>query len=413
MSSDVPSSTSSAPPFRGEDTFVESPEAFDDYEAPVPATMREQAQAVLVDRLGDADATTATAYACGTVGVQADQTHYSEGFGLLMPLPQGLAVAARRADTARVVFEGSTQTWGVDAAEPPLWVTAAHRILQELLAGQPVEVAVVNTIPGACRDGALAALAVALMRVVRALDVPTAVHLERVEALRDDLVPLLAGEIGNALDQPYSTAYLLATFAGPDPGFTLVDTATHEHLPVETEARTALRWAVLDPQAPAPRSPDFHRRRQTQADEALTHLRARGFEGLEAFRDLEHRDLERAVAALPSALAPVVRHLVTENRRVQKHVAAMRRSDWQMIGALLLMSHASQRDDWTGTSDAIDAVVTEAERHTHDSLYGACMAGRSGAVLVTGRPNNFTRGLRHLVDAVEPVLGHSPRILVP
>jgi galactokinase len=267
--------------------------------------------------------------------------------------------------------------------------------------------------PETCRDGFLAALAVALMRVVRRLDVPPTVNLDHVESLRDVLVPLLAGEIGTVLDQPYSTAYLLATFAGPDPAFTLVDTATREHLPVATEARTALQWAVLDVRAQAPRSPDFHRRRREQATEALEHLRAGGFAGLDAFRDLEHRDLERAAEAVPSALAPVVRHLVTENRRVQKQVAAMRRSDWQMIGALLLMSHASQRDDWGGTHDAADAVVEEAETRTHDGLYGACMTGRSGAVLLTGWPDNFERGLQHLANAVESALGHPPRILAP
>lgn len=413
MTSDVPSSLSSVPPSRREDAFVEAPETLDAYDAPDRAVMRKRAQAVLGDQLDDAEAVMATAYACGTVGVQADQTHYSDGFGLLMPLQQGVAVAARRADATRVVSEGEGQGWGVDADEPPLWVTAVHRVLQELLADQSVEVAVVSTVPEVCRDGALSALAVALVRLVRRLDVPTAVGLDSVADVRDDLVPLLAGELGAALDEPYSTAYLLAAFAGPDPAFTLVDTTTREHLPVETEARTALRWAVVDPISPVPRSPDFHRRRQDQARVALKRLRNHGFEGLESFRDLQHRDLERAVEGLPSGLAPVARHLVTENRRVQKHVAAMRRSDWQMIGALLVMSHASQRDEWGGTHKAADAVVEEAKTRTQDGFYGACMTSRTGAVLVVGRANNFERGLRHLVDAVEPVLGHAPRILVP
>lgn len=413
MTSDVLSSTSSVPPVRDHDPFVEGPETFDTYDAPDRAAMTERARTVLVNRLGDAALPPSTAYACGVLGVQADQTHYSEGFGLLMPLQQGVAVAARWADAPRVVFEGSERSWGGDAEEPPPWVTAVHRILQELMAGQPVEVAIVNTIPGMCRDGALAALAVALVRVVRRLDAPTAIELDSVADVRDELVPLLAGEIGAVLDQPYSTAYLLAAFAGPDPAFTLVDTTTREHLPVGTGARTALQWAVLDPGGTGPRSPDVHRRRAEQAEAALKQLRANGFEGISSFRDLEHRDLERAVEVLPSALAPLARHLVTENGRVQKHVAAMRRSDWQMIGALLLMSHASQRDDWAGTNEAADTVVEEAESRTHDGLYGACMTDRSGAVLVTGRPNNFGQRLRRLVDSVEPALGDAPRILAP
>jgi galactokinase len=412
MASDA-SSSSHAPPFEQDAAFVDGPDHFAEYEAPDRATLRERARDVLLDRLDASNAPLSTAYACGTVGVQADQTHYSDGFGLFMPLQQGIAVAARPADTTRVVFDGAEQTWDAETSDLPPWATVVHRILQELLAGASIEVGVVSTIPGRCQDGYLASLAVALIRVVRRLDVPPTVDLDHVESLRDALVPLLAGEIGAVLDQPYSTAYLLATFAGADTAFTLVDTTTREHLPVETEGRSALEWAVLDPQGPAPRLAEFHRTRQQQAEEALDQLRARGFAELEAFRDLEHRDLERAEKILSDTLRPVVRHLVTENGRVQKQVAAMRRSDWQMIGALLLMSHASQRDDWEGTSDAADAVVRATENQTHGGLYGASMTGRSGAVLVTGRPNAFEDELHHLVDALESTLGHSPRILRP
>jgi galactokinase len=412
MASDDPTSTPATPPFRPNDAFVEAPETFDTYEAPDRAAMTERARTALVNQLGHGEALIATAYACGTIGVLADQTHYSEGYGLLMPLQQGVAVAVRPADAPRVVLEGENQAWGSEE-QRPLWVTAVYRILQELLSDPSIEVAVASTIPSVCRDGALAALAVALVRVVRRLNMPTAVDLDRVADVRDELVPLLAAELGTVIDQPYSTAYLLATFADPDPPFTLVDTSTREHLPVNTAGRTALRWALIDPVNAEPRSPAFHRGRRRQAETALERLRAGAFEGLGAFRDLEHRDLKRVEEVLSSDLAPVARHLVTENRRVQKHVAAMRRADWQMTGALLLMSHASQRDDWTATPEAADAVVKAVETRTHESLYGACMTGRSGAVLVTGPPDNFERGLRHLVATLAPMLGHTPRILAP
>ncbi|MFB6249705.1 MAG: hypothetical protein ABEL97_14160 [Salinibacter sp.] len=413
MSSDAPSATTPRPPFLAEETFVDAPEDVGAH-APVGRdVLRRRAQEVLTDRMGPAGAPTATAYACGTVGVQADQIHYSDGFGLFLPLRQGVAVAARPAEAPKITFAGTDDVWTDERTSPPPWTLAARRVLQALLAGRPVEVAVVSTVPGACQDGYLAALAVALTRVVRTLDVPTAVDLDRVESLRDELVPLLATEIGTAFGQPYGAGSVVATFAGAAPAFTLVDTTTREHLPVETEARRALRWAVLDPVAPARRAAAFHRRRQAQADEALRILRANGFDDLEAFRDLEHRALETAVTVLPSALRPVVRHLVTENRRVQKHVAAMRQGDWQMIGALLLMSHASQRDRWQGTPEAADALVAEAESRSHDGLYGACMTGRAGAVLVAGRPQTFGHELRRLVDAARARRGAAPRILVP
>jgi galactokinase len=413
MSPDSSLSATPLPPFLSTEAFVADSEQFEAYKAPEEDALQRRARTLLSERMGTADIPVSTAYACGTVGVQADQTHYSDGFGLFLPLQHGVAVAARYADTTRITFAGAEETWTDDTNAPPPWLVAVRRILQELLAEQQVEVAVASTVPGVCRDGYLAALAVAVMRVVRALDVSTAIDLNSVQSLRDDLVPLLAGEIGSALNMPYSTGYLLATFGGPEPPFTLVDTTTREHLPVETEARTALRWAVLDPRASAPQSAKFHRKRQAQAREALRRLRENGFDRLTSFRELEHRDLEDAVAVLPDALHAVVRHLVTENRRVQKHVAAMRRSDWQMIGALLLMSHASQRDQWTGTSTAVNRMVAEAESRTHDGLYGACMTGRSGAVLVAGRPSTFERELHRLSAEIADAHGHAPEILAP
>jgi len=397
---DAAPAPTSLPPFLADEAFVEAPESLDNEPALSAEALQQRARDRLVDRMGPAEGPVVTGYACGTVGVQADQTHYSDGFGLFLPLPQGVAVAARSAEAARVTFAGSggAESSNPDPASP--WRTAVLRILQELAADQPVEVEVVSTVPGACRDGYLAALSVALMRAVRDLDVSTTVDLESVQYLRDDLVPVLAAEIGAALDQPFSEGYLLATFAGREPAFTLVDTATREHLPVETEARTALQWAVLDPGPQSLRPPSFHHRRQAQAEEALRVLRRNGLTGLEAFRDLEHRDLERAAEVLPTALRPVARHLVTENRRVQKHVAAMRGNDWQMIGALMLMSHASQRDHWKSSPEASDWLVEEAERRPYDGLYGACMTGRAGAVLVTGRPQNVGSELHRLVDAV-------------
>ena len=413
MSSDAPSATTPLPPFLAEEAFVDAPDNADEYAPPGRDVLQRRAREVLVDRMGPSDVPTATAYACGTVGVQADQIHYSDGFGLFLPLRQGVAVAVRPAEALRVTFAGTDDVWTDESASPPPWALVVRRVLRELLAGEPVEVAAVSTVPGVCQDGSLAALAVALTRVVQALDVPAAVDLDRVERLRDDLVPLLAAEIGTAVGQPHGTGYVLAAFAGAAPTFTLVDTATREYLPVKTDAREALRWAVLDPGTSARRDAAFYRRRQAQAEEALRVLRANGFDDLRAFRALEHRALETAVTVLPSALRPVVRHLVTENRRVQKHVAAMRQGDWQMIGALLLMSHASQRDHWEGTTEVADALVAEAESWTYDGLYGACMTGRAGAVLVTGRPQTFGHELRRLVDAAGDRGGTSPRILIP
>jgi len=85
---------------------------------------------------------------------------------------------------------------------------------------------------------------------------------------------------------------------------------------------------------------------------------------------------------------------------VQKHVAAMRRGDWQMIGALLLMSHASLRDHLEGTTRLADEVIEAVESMTLKGVYGACMTSRDGLILVTGRPHALDDLLDTIPDTV-------------
>jgi len=375
------------------------------------AALQRRARRTLVDRLGQAGSPISTTWCSGTVAVQASQTHYSAGFALHLPLQQGVAVALRRADWPRLVFAADDRVWTPDAGSPPVWVRSAFSVLRATGGTMDLEAAVVSDVPPGCRDGSLAALAVALVRAVRDLGVGANLDVERVETIRTALVPRLAEQLASATEQPFSESYLLAAVAGNGPAFTLVDTATREYLPVETEARAALGWAVVDPMGAAPRPPDFHRRRREQAEAALTTLSTEGFDGLGSFRDLEHHDLERAARLVDPPLASVVRHLVSENRRVQKHVAALRRGDWQMVGGLLLMSHASLREDWQGTHAAADTLVEAVESHPHHGLYGACMTERGGAVLVVGRPNEFETGLQSLVETLESVHGTTPCVL--
>jgi galactokinase len=230
--------------------------------------------------------------------------------------------------------------------------------------------------------------------------------------MRDDVLPALADALAEAGEQPFSVAYPIASFAGRPEAFALVDTATREHLPVEPDPSLALRWVLVDPETGPTRPPAFHRHRRTEADEALGMLRRNGFPNVRTFRDLEHRALDDALERLPERLRPAARHLVTENRRVQKHVAALRRGDGQMVGALQLMSHASRRDVFDATAPSIDALVAEAESLTLDGVYGAGMCSRTGAVMITGRPTALPDSLHALGAAFEEEAGRPLRLLL-
>lgn len=368
-----------------------------------PEELEAWARDLLVEQFGTSAEAAQSVFAPGALSLLADHTHYSNGFALLMPMRQGVAVALRPAKdgSSRVVFEGENEatvyTWQTpsEVNDEPAWV----RVLAQVIAvadsaDTPVEGAVVSTMPSGCRDSYLAALAVATVRAVGAHDWAA-------------MQPVVRRVLAACTERPFSIAFPLASAADNRADvFTLVDTATHEHLPVETAARDELVWVLLDPQAPA-HDAAFHRCRRDEADEAIALLRSRVFEGIDSFRELEHQNLPRAIEAVPPRLAPVVRHLVTDNRRVQKMVAAMRRNDWQMVGALLLMAHASRRDEWNDTTREADAIVERVEALTVEGVYGACMTGRDGYVVLVGQAYALPLGLEPIMVAFEQQFGRA------
>jgi galactokinase len=379
------------------------------------------AHRLLNQSFGARDAEARSGVVAGIVDVQSAQTHYSNGFALLMPLPGVVAVACRpsASESTHLAYAGTDAPRTVtvpdspDAADADLapWDVVLDRVLSryrdweesdsaEWLRGGGVEVAVVSSVPPACLDGYLAALAVATARALQMLG-PAAEARMGVPTDRDDVLPALRLDVKAGTRRPTGVADLIAAYTGGDP-FTLIDTARREHLPVETRGREVLGWAVIDTGDPSPRDAAWHQRRHDQAEKALSLLRERGFGDLRSFRNLEHRRLDDAVDRLPANLKPIARHLVSENRRVQKHVAALRSGDWQMVGALLLMSHASLRDRWQSTSPAADRIVAAVEQMTLDGVYGACMSARDGAVLVTGRPSALDRHLAAIAAEAGP-----------
>ncbi len=422
-----------------------------------PEAVQRHAHELLAERFGPSDSEAGGAFARGGTGLLGEQTHYAAGFAVLLPLEQGTAVAARRAEAgaaSRVVFKGEDAVHTFDARqehvrrehvrqEAPVWVRIVTDIARQFApAGAPVEVAVASTVPAACRDAYLAALGVAAARAMRRLargettargetvappppdpapdgqeHVQDAPHVqdarERPDAYEADaLVEAVRERLEACTGLPFSVAYPLAARVGRPGRYLLVDTATREALAVRAPEADVLGWGLIDVGRALPREAAFHRRRQGMAAEALAQLSAAGFHVEAGFRDIEHRDLGRALNAVEADLQPVVRHLVGENRRVQRLVAAVRRADWQMFGALLLMSHASLRDLWGSTSEALDFVVRQAEALSADGIYGACMTGRGSCVLVAGHPFVVPRALDQMAAAFEAEFGRAPATLL-
>ncbi|WIX78435.1 galactokinase [Amycolatopsis carbonis] len=82
--------------------------------------------------------------------------------------------------------------------------------------------------------------------------------------------------------------------------------------------------------------------------------------GVKALRDVTLEGLDAALAQLPDDLAPLVRHVVTENQRVLDVVALLREGRLTDIGPHLDASHASMRDDYRISTSELDLAVDSA-----------------------------------------------------
>lgn len=351
-----------------------------------PEQLAEHARSLLIETFGAAGERPDAAFSHGGTGLIGDHTHYFDGFALLSTLPMGAAVALRAnpADQSSIIFEGGGEATTFDLSQGPpqdvpIWIRLTADVVRHLAApGQQIEAAAVSSVPASCVDAYVSSLAVAAARACQSV-------FARSDG-RSELETLVRGVISEDLDVPFGIAHVVAAESAQPESFSLVDARTRERLPVDAPSRDVVGWGLIDVGMGLLRESAFHSERAEQADEATSILKKKGFSTLTSLRELEHRDLHRALEMLPRKLRPIVRHLVTENRRVQKLVVAVRRRDWQMFGALLLMSHASHQKDWDGTNAMVDLVVREAETMSLEGMYGACMTGRGGCVLVVGQP---------------------------
>ncbi|HET9319474.1 MAG TPA: galactokinase [Bryobacteraceae bacterium] len=92
-----------------------------------------------------------------------------------------------------------------------------------------------------------------------------------------------------------------------------------------------------------------------------------------SLRDVTVALLETAAPSMPHAIARRARHVVTENERVGLFVGASRRGDLELMGRLMVESHASLRHDYEVSCPELDFLVDTAMGIT--GVLGARMTG--------------------------------------
>ena len=95
--------------------------------------------------------------------------------------------------------------------------------------------------------------------------------------------------------------------------------------------------------------------------------------GIGALRDVSRDELEAHRSLLSHTVYRRCRHVISENDRVQTTVAALERGDFEEAGRLMDASHASLRDDYEVSSEALDKMVES--MRSHPGCLGARLTG--------------------------------------
>ncbi|TNC28945.1 galactokinase [Amycolatopsis alkalitolerans] len=315
----------------------------------------------------------------GRVNLIGEHTDYNDGFVLPFALPHRIAAAAspREDQVLTVATLGSDgRIQQADPVEiPPLEPGAVHG-----WAAYPAGVAWVLRDHGADRGA----------DIVLAGDVPTGAGLSSSHALECAVSLALLGLHGQELDRPGTPDRMQIArwvqraendFVGAPTGLldqtaSLCCTESHvlfldvrsgetEQVPFDTAA-VGLRIVVIDTRTKHSHSESGYgdRRRGTE--------RAADLLGVKALRDVPLTGLDAALGRLPSDLAPLVRHVVTENQRVLDVVDLLHAGRIEDIGPFLDASHSSMRDDYRISTVELDTAV-EAARAA--GALGARMTG--------------------------------------
>jgi len=109
--------------------------------------------------------------------------------------------------------------------------------------------------------------------------------------------------------------------------------------------------------------------RRSQCEEAARYF------SVKALRDVSVKEFEerRGKKEVNEAVWRRARHIITENQRVLDAIKAMRAGDIKTVGKLFNESHASLRDDFEVTNEALNQIVESALEQ--EGCYGARMTG--------------------------------------
>jgi galactokinase len=142
----------------------------------------------------------------------------------------------------------------------------------------------------------------------------------------------------------------------------------------------------------------MYNRRREECDRVVTFFRDRlKPRAVNQLRDVTWEDLQSAWDDLDPVGRRRARHVLTENDRVRRGAEALRSGDLAAFGRLMSESHASSRDDFENSSEALDTLISVAEHapgFLGGKLSGAGWAGCTVNLVVADQADAFAEAVR-------------------
>ncbi|PZG90848.1 galactokinase [Streptomyces sp. NTH33] len=346
----------------------------------------------------------------GRVNLIGEHTDYNDGFVMPFALPHAtLAAVARRSD-------GVLRLHSADAPGAPVelrltdlapqsdrtWTAYPAGVLWALReAGHEVtgaDVHLSSTVPTGAGLSSSAALEVV---VALALNDLYALGLKgwQLARLCQRAENVYVGAPTGIMDQTASACC--------EPGHALfLDTRdlSQRQIPFDLAAE-GLRLLVVDTRVKHAHSNGEYGKRRTGCEKGAALL------GVDALRDVPYTDLDATLKHLADdeEVTRLVRHVITENARVERVVSHLESGDLRSIGPILTEGHASLRDDFRVSCPELDLVV---ETALTSGALGARMTGGGfgGSAIVLAEESDVQPLTKAIEDAFAAADFTPPRV---
>ncbi|MFH9084332.1 galactokinase [Streptomyces sp. NPDC017673] len=179
---------------------------------------------------------------------------------------------------------------------------------------------------------------------------------------------------------------------------------SQQQIPFDLVAE-GLRLLVVDTQVKHAHSGGEYGKRRAGCEKGAALL------GVDALRDIPYDGLDAALARLgdEEEVIRLVRHVVTEDERVERTVGLLRAGDTRAIGPVLTEGHASLRDDFRISCPELDLVVDTA---LAAGALGARMTGGGfgGSAIVLAEATDVDTLTKAIEEAFAAAAFKTPRV---